>query len=162
MSDFVFRKATAEDAGKLDLALRALSSDIGDPHGANAADLVRHGLGSEACALHAMLAERSDGSLAGAALYSPVFSTVRGGAGLYVSDLWVAEDTRGSGLGPRLLAAVSRSMPPAWTVRFIRLAVYNSNPAARRFYDRLGFEHDPNETFLTLAGASLDALREPR
>jgi ribosomal protein S18 acetylase RimI-like enzyme len=162
MNDYGFRKATAEDAGKLNLALQALSKDLGDEHLASAEDLVRHGLGSEICALHAMLAERPDGSLAGAALYSPLFSTVRGSAGLYVSDLWVAENTRGSGLGRQLLAAVSRSMPANWTIGFIRLAVYNSNPSARRFYDRLGFDYDPEETFLTLTGTALDALQKTR
>lgn len=158
MQHFDIRPAGAGDVHKVHSALSALSRDLGDPFLASVDDLIRHGLGQENAALRAMLAERTDGSVAGAALFSPVFSTVRGGAGLYVSDLWVDLDTRGSGLGPRLLAAACKSVPATWSVTFLRLAVYERNPDARRFYDRLGFEHDPEDVFLSLSGEPLQKL----
>jgi ribosomal protein S18 acetylase RimI-like enzyme len=141
------RRAEKVDAEKLNAALMRLSEDIGDDHGASAKDLIRHGFGPSP-AFHALLAERDPGGeVLGVIVYSPVFSTVRASAGLYVSDLWVSGETRGSGLGKRLLSAALAAAPQDWTVGFLKLAVYNDNPSARAFYDRLGFSHDPNETY---------------
>lgn len=161
MSDGIYiRRAREADAGKLNSALKRLSADIGDDHAASVEDLLRHGFGSSS-AFHALLAEKgTEGEVVGAIVFSPVFSTVRASAGLYVSDLWVAEETRGSGLGRRLLAASLSSVPSGWTVGFLKLAVYDDNPDARAFYDRLGFSHDPRETYLTLSGTSLTALKD--
>ncbi|WP_346891863.1 N-acetyltransferase [uncultured Roseibium sp.] len=160
MDKISIRRAEKADAEKLNAALMRLSEDIGDDHGASAEDLIRHGFGP-APAFHALLAERETGGEAlGVIVYSPVFSTVRASAGLYVSDLWVAGETRGSGLGKRLLSTALAAAPKDWTVGFLKLAVYEDNPSARAFYDRLGFSHDPNETYLTLAGSALKALKE--
>ncbi|MFD1808579.1 GNAT family N-acetyltransferase [Gemmobacter lanyuensis] len=82
----------------------------------------------------------------------------RGGDGAYVSDLWVAGDQRGSGLGMRLLAAVRDAAAAEFGAVFLRLAVYDDNAAARRFYDRLGFRPKPDEIWLTLEGPALEAL----
>lgn len=154
------RRAEKADAEKLNAALMRLSEDIGDDHGASAEDLIRHGFGPSP-AFHALLAEKDPGGeVLGVIVYSPVFSTVRASAGLYVSDLWVSGETRGSGLGKRLLSAALQAAPKDWTVGFLKLAVYEDNPSARAFYDRLGFSHDPNETYLTLAGSALNALKE--
>jgi len=152
------RPAQIADADRLNAALKRLSADIGDDHGASAADLVRHGFGPST-AFRALLAEQA-GEVVGVIVCSPVFSTVRASAGLYVSDLWVSGEVRGSGLGKRLLSAALRAMPEDWTVGFLKLAVYDDNPAARAFYDRLGFCHDPRETYLSLSGPSLDALKD--
>lgn len=161
MTDTIsIRRAEKADAGKLNAALKRLSDDIGDDHGASTEDLIRHGFGPSP-AFHALLAERGEAkTVVGAIVFSPVFSTVRAAAGLYVSDLWVADETRGSGLGKRLLGSAFRSMPEDWTVGFLRLAVYNNNPSARAFYDRLGFSHNAHDTYLTLAGSALQALKE--
>lgn len=160
MPDIKIRKAEAADADKLHQALMLLSETLGDTHAATVDDLIRHGFGDDP-AFFALLAERStDSSVVGVLVASPVFSTVRAGAGLYVSDLWVAAQTRGAGLGKRLLKAALQEAPETWTVKFLKLAVYEDNAAARAFYDRLGFTHDPRETYLTLAGSSLDTLKE--
>jgi ribosomal protein S18 acetylase RimI-like enzyme len=160
MSDISIRLAGPEDAEKLHWALARLSADLGDPHLALSEDLLRHGFG-EAPAFFALLAEEAGtDAVVGAALVSPVFSTSRGGAGLYISDLWVAASARGEGLGPKLLSAALNHAPANWSVRFLKLAVYDDNPAARAFYDRLGFEANPRETHLTLSGSSLEDLKE--
>ncbi|GAB4518994.1 MAG: GNAT family N-acetyltransferase [Roseibium sp.] len=147
-----------EDTGRLHEALKRLSADLGDHHVASAEDLLRHGF-SEPPAFFALLATRS-GETVGALLASPVFSTTRGGAGLYVSDLWVAEEARGAGLGTRLLAAALDLAPATWTVTFLKLAVYHDNSDARRFYERLGFVARTDETVLDLQGPALDNLRK--
>ncbi|WP_417672151.1 GNAT family N-acetyltransferase [Roseibium sp.] len=160
LPEIVIRLARKEDAAKLNAALARLSQDIGDDHGASVEDLIRHGFGPSP-AFHALLAEHpKTRAVVGTIVFSPVFSTVRAAAGLYVSDLWVAAETRGSGLGKRLLVAALSHAPQDWTIGFLKLAVYDDNPDARAFYDRLGFSHDPRETYLSLYGSALDALRD--
>lgn len=160
METIAIRKAGAEDAGRLNTALRHLSHAIGDEHGADA-DLLREaGFGSNP-AFRALLAEAGD-EVVGAALYSPVFSTVRAGAGVYVSDLWVSETKRGKGLGRKLLRAVADDAEQVWRARFLKLVVYDDNPDARAFYDRLGFSASKGETILTLDETGLTALKNDR
>jgi len=151
-------RAKREDTARLHAALSRLSADLGDDHAAGADDLLRHGF-SEPPAYFALLATRK-GETLGALLASPVFSTTRGGAGLYVSDLWVAEEARGAGLGRRLLSAALDLAPDSWTVTFLKLAVYHDNPDAHRFYERLGFLPRRDETVLDLLGPALANLRK--
>lgn len=143
------RLASRTDAGRLNDALAQLSHDLGDPHGTRPEDLVRHGFGTSPI-LRGLLAETDAGAVVGALVYSPVFSTVSGGAGLYVSDLWVSGAARGAGLGPRLLAAAIRTAPAEWNLKFLKLSVYDDNPRARAFYDRLGFTPMAGETVMRL------------
>ena len=102
----------------------------------------------------------SDGRTLGVLQASPVFSTTRGGTGLYVSDLWVDGEARGEGLGQRLLAASLDLAPDSWTPIFLKLAVYHDNPDARRFYERLGFAPREGETVFDLRAPALDKLRD--
>ncbi len=151
------RRAVIEDAAALNQALAQLSADMGDVHRASDADIARFGFG-EAPVFHAMLAETADGVIVGVAAYSPFYSTALGSVGIYVSDLWVAESTRGQQLGARLLAAVRDAGVTDWDASFIRLNVYHSNPRARGFYERLGFVANTETQFMTLAGDAVKAL----
>ena len=160
MGDVTIRAAAVEDAGRLNEALAHLSGDIGDDHGGTAEMLAKAGFGDNP-AFRALLAETA-GMVVGAALYSPIFSTLRAGAGVYVSDLWVSQAARGQGLGRKLLRAVARDAQEVWNARFLKLAVYDDNDAARAFYDRLGFAAAQGETVLTLDDAGLTALQEDR
>ncbi|MCB2134255.1 MAG: GNAT family N-acetyltransferase, partial [Rhodobacteraceae bacterium] len=100
--DITFRLAGAEDAARLNAALRALSDDLGDTHKATDDDILRAGFGKDP-AFRAILALRGD-AVVGVAVFSALYSTTRARAGAYVSDLWVAEAARGARIGPRLLA----------------------------------------------------------
>ncbi|MFC6658398.1 GNAT family N-acetyltransferase [Roseibium salinum] len=116
---------------------------------------------SDSPAFFALVASRQgDGRTLGVLLASPVFSTTRGGAGLYVSDLWVAGEARGASLGERLLAAAPDHAPKSWTVTFLKLAVYQDNPRARGFYERLGFRPREGETVFDLEEPELQNLRK--
>ena len=97
--------------------------------------------------------------MVGAALYSPSFSTAKGGAVTYVSDLWVAESERGSGLGRRLLAAVARDAAECWGAERMKLNVYHATPRPRAFYARLGFVPATQQTELQLDAPGCAALR---
>ena len=158
MTDIFIKRAERQDAEQLHYSLTRLSMEMGDTHSASLDSLRTHGF-SPTPAFFALLAIR-DGETVGALVASPVFSTTRGGAGLYVSDLWVAEGVRGEGLGPRMLAAALDHAPKSWTVTFLKLAVYHDNPDARRFYERLGFEPRQEETVFEIQGAALENLRK--
>lgn len=150
------RLAGAADAGSLNAALRALSDDLGDTHGATDADIAAAGFGPDP-AFRAVLALQGD-TLVGVAVFSPLYSTTRGMAGAYVSDLWVAHSTRGAGLGPRLIAAARDEAEARWGAGFIRLAVYRDNPRAVAFYERMGFAARAGEVGMILEGAALRAI----
>ncbi|WP_370318457.1 N-acetyltransferase family protein [Oricola sp.] len=158
MTGIAIRCAEAEDTERLNEALSYLSGEIGDDHGGTAELLRKAGFGHYP-AFRALLAEDGE-AVVGAALYSPVFSTVRAGAGVYVSDLWVSGAARGQGLGKRLLQAVAADAQAVWDARFLKLVVYDDNEAARGFYNRLGFVASVGETTLTLNDRGLSALKD--
>ena len=126
------------DIARLEAALRALSADIGEDYACPGATLA-HALTGPHPAAQGLLALQQEHTL-GAALYSPVFSTVRGAAGVYVSDLWVNGDSRGQGIGARLLAQVAQHSARLWHATWLKLAVYDHSTEAQQFYKRLGFE----------------------
>ncbi|MEQ8290894.1 MAG: GNAT family N-acetyltransferase [Roseovarius sp.] len=151
----------AEDIGDLARALEVLSADMGDTHRATADVLARACVG-DAPACHGLLA-RDDSTVVGAALMSPIFSTTIGAAGVYVSDLWVADAARGQGLGRALLRAVAELAARKWQARFLKLTVYAENTSARAFYDRLGFGMAERDlTCLLKADAFNDLLGDPQ
>lgn len=141
----------------LDAALQALSQDLGDPYHATAETLQRALFGNSPSA-RAQVAD-GPGGLRGLALFSPLFSTFRGGAGLYVSDLWVDRAERGNGLGPALLQSAAATAAELWAAGFMRLAVYPSNPRARALYDALGFQPISGETGMVLTGQAFQNMR---
>jgi len=158
MSDYQIRPATREDVNRLHDALAALSAHMGDTHAATAAMLERHGFGQEP-AFHALLAENGD-HLAGVVVFSPLFSTVQGCPGLYVSDLWVSPQARGSGLGRQLLAASLTSARNKWGAAYLKLAVYHDNHAAAAFYEKLGFVETTAERYLMLTKPNISVLED--
>jgi ribosomal protein S18 acetylase RimI-like enzyme len=145
---------TPETLPAFHAGLRHLSYHLGDAHHAGADALTAALFGPHPFALGLMA---SDGT--GALLAMPVFSTIHGGPGLYVSDLWVAEAARGSGMGRRLLsAALNQTL---WGApRFLKLTVYEDNPSARAVYDRLGFQSQDADTAMLLEGARLTSLKD--
>ncbi|MFZ1726251.1 MAG: GNAT family N-acetyltransferase [Albidovulum sp.] len=143
-----FRRAEKSDATRLNVALRRLSDGMGDTHRASDDQIETAGFGPNP-AFHAMLAEQG-GVLIGVAVYSPLFSTTRGMAGVYVSDLWIDPERRGQQLGIRVLAAVHGDAAELWGAGFMRLAVYHTNAGAKAFYQRLGFIPSTGEVTMTL------------
>lgn len=130
----------ADEAGldRLDAALGALATHLGDPYVAQRHRLRRALLGQSPSA-HGLLA-LSGKQTAGAALFSPVYSTIRGGAGVHVSDLWVTPWARGQGVGRRLLRGIARRGVALWAADWLKLAVHDHSTDAQAFYRRLGFQ----------------------
>ena len=158
MQGIVIAPVMPGDVPLLDAALRQLAADIGDDYTADQA-----GLGAAVCGPEASCLARLatlDGSPVGAVLAAPVFSTIRGGAGLFVSDLWVAEPARGNGLARRLLAEILREGARRNAGHFLKLTVYHDNPGARAAYERLGFSPSAGETNMSLTGHRLEDLKQ--
>lgn len=155
-----FEVATEAQVPRLHAALARLSQDLGDTHRAGVDELRRAGFGAHP-AFRAVLASEA-GETLGVALYSPSFSTARGGVVVYVSDLWVDAQTRGSGLGPRLLAAVLRDAQACWGAARMKLNVYHATPRARSFYERLGFSPAEGQTEMHLDETGCEALKDTR
>lgn len=155
------RLAGAGDGPRVSAALRALSDAMGDTHRASDALIAATGFGAHP-AFQAVLAEtgaEAGAEVVGIAVFSPFLSTTRGKIGAFVTDLWVSDAMRGQGLGPRLLAAVRNVAAAQWGAGFLRLMVYDDNPRAVGFYERIGFRGNPHETWMTLEGQALEALK---
>ena len=146
------------DAGpaKVAVALRALARDMGDPYRMDDDALARM-LTETGGATGAVLAEDASEPV-GVALYSIFVSTTRGQVGAFVTDLWVAEGQRGTGLGRALLARVRDTVAVRWGGTFLRLNYDADNAGAAAFYARLGFHPKPQEIWVTLEGTALQAL----
>jgi ribosomal protein S18 acetylase RimI-like enzyme len=160
MQATVIVPVTEDDIPLLAHALQQLAADLGDDYRADQTALAAAVCGPEASCV-ALLAMGGATPL-GAVLAAPVFSTLRGGTGLFVSDLWVAPGARGTGLARRLLAATLAQGARRDTARFLKLSVYDDNPRARAAYDRLGFTAQAAETNMILTGAALTSLKETR
>jgi GNAT superfamily N-acetyltransferase len=158
MSEITLRAVeTSADVALLDDGLRRLSADLGDPHKGDAA-LLEQALFGPHPAAYATLAMQGE-ALRGVALYSPVLSTVKGAAGVYVSDLWVAPEGRGQGLGRRLLAGAAVSAAQWWNARWLSLAVYDHSTGSRKFYERLGFGPQDGATVMKLDAQGFGSLK---
>ncbi|MCP2255036.1 L-amino acid N-acyltransferase YncA [Prauserella aidingensis] len=106
-------------------------------------------------ALYGHVAE-ADGEVVGFALWFLNFSTWRGVHGIYLEDLFVRPEHRGSGLGKTLLAALAAECVERGYAR-LEWWVLNWNPA-RAFYESLDAEAMDEWTVYRLTDAPLRAL----
>jgi GNAT superfamily N-acetyltransferase len=133
------RFAAPEDVGLVLRLIRALAAYEKAPEAvvATEAGLVRHGFGPDR-QFEAILAF-VDAEPAGLALFHSRFSTWLGQPGMYLEDLYVAEEARGLGVGRRLMARLAAiAVERSWGR--IDFQVLDWNPA-RDFYHRLGMRH---------------------
>ncbi len=131
------RRATAEDAPTLIDLIRGLAvfeRESPDRVHATAEDLVRDGFGDRPY-FESLIAERGD-HVIGYVIFFPNYSTWEGRPGLYIEDLFVLEEERGSGAGHALLAACARIAHERGWAR-LELSVLDWNPA-RAFYEGHG------------------------
>ncbi len=135
MSDAIrpnpIRPVTPGDLPRLRAMLQALSDDDGGTYQVASEAALTQALFAPAPLIFALIADQ------GMAFYYPDFSTHRGEPGVYIQDLYVTPQARGTGLARALLAAVMRHQ--AWGARFMTLGVRLENIAATRFYAKTGF-----------------------
>ena len=100
-----------------------------------------------------------DGAVVGVAIWYVTFSTWLGGGGIWLEDLYVSPDHRGSGLGKGLLATLAAVCAERGYHR-LEWWVLKWNTPSIGFYDSIGGQ--PMDEWLTyrLDGRVLDALAE--
>ena len=149
MKEINIRLATVEDVP----VIHALLSDLEKTLGATsqvsrkAEDLLRFGF-SDAPLFQALIAWRGADAV-GLALFFREFSSWKGAPGVYVQDLYVSGDVRGTGLGWELMKAVYEQAKH-WDASYCKLTVHEGNESAVAFYERLGFRGLRNENVLIL------------
>jgi GNAT superfamily N-acetyltransferase len=99
----------------------------------------------------------SGGVATGFALFFRNFSTWTGKAGLYLEDLYVTPEARGTGAGKALLAHLAALTLARGWVRF-EWSVLDWNAPAIGFYQSLGATQQNEWTVHRLTGDALEAL----
>ena len=90
-----------------------------------------------------------DDEAVGLALFFSEFSSWKGAAGVYVQDIYVSANLRGTGLGRKLMQAVTDTARN-WGATYCKLSVYGDNESASAFYKRLGFRVSDTECVMVL------------
>lgn len=98
-----------------------------------------------------------DGAPLGFALFFHNFSTFEGKPGLYLEDLYVAPEARGSGLGKALLSKLG-ALAIARDCARLEWSVLDWNEPALKFYRKLGATPMDEWTVQRVDGAALRAL----
>jgi len=132
-----FRLACAENAEQVHALIVELAEAIGElDRVSSSVDDFRRALSGPDPAINALLVERNSVQI-GVAIFFLSFSTWRGNWGVYLQDIYIRADSRGTGAGRVLLAKVA-----AWGVEreadHLRLSVDSENTIARSFYERSG------------------------
>ncbi len=109
-------------------------------------------------AAYALVAEAGD-EVAGFALYFLNFSTWEGVHGIYLEDLYVMPEHRGSGLGKALLVSLAEIAVARGYARF-EWWVLDWNRPSIDFYERLGAVAMEEWTVYRVSGEALRALSE--
>ena len=98
-----------------------------------------------------------DGAVVGFALWYRTFSTWQGKPGLWLEDLFVRPEARGTGLGRALLVELARTAVARGWTRF-EWWVLDWNEPAQGFYRSLGAHPEDEWTVWRVEGEALRAL----
>lgn len=151
------RLAGADDAETVFAMIYALAEVLGDERKvvSTVADFIAHGF-SKRPAFEALLAEQ-EGKPVGICLFFYSFSTWLGALGVYIQDLYVSDDARGSGLG-RMLVAETARIAADRGANHLRLAVDSKNTDAQAFYETLGMKVRDDELIYQASGDAFTLL----
>ena len=159
MTDVIIREAVPNDAQTILDFIVGLAEFENEPRSTVEATLEsirRDGFG-EGRLFETLIAER-DGTPIGMALFFPHYSTWTGTPALYLEDLFVTPEARGSGAGFALMHALAEIADERGWKR-LDLSVLDWNPA-RQFYHQLGMEHESEWLLYRLDEAGIAALAQ--
>jgi GNAT superfamily N-acetyltransferase len=105
----------------------------------------------------ALVAQQDDGEIVGYALFFHSFSTFLGRRGLYLEDLYVRPQARGTGLGTRILRALAALAVERQCGRF-EWTVLDWNQPAVDFYEKMGATVLSDWRVVRMTGAALEQL----
>ena len=159
--DFSIRPATAGDIPELLRLIRALAEyeKLADMAVGTEARM-RESLFGARPAAEALVAERG-GRTVGFAIYFTTFSTFLCKPGLYLEDLFVEPEHRGSGIGKALLRRLAALAVERGCGRF-EWRVLDWNEPSIRFYESLGATLMPEWVLVRMTDRSLAQLAAPR
>lgn len=83
-----------------------------------------------------MVADAGGGDLAAYVLFGASYDTEFAQRGIYLSDLYVRPEFRGSGIGLQLMRAVARDARRRWRARFMWLVTNQGAAGASPYYAR--------------------------
>ncbi len=159
MSDVIVREAVAADAQLILDFIIGLAEFEHEPRSivrATVESIRRDGFG-DGRLFETLVAER-EGVPIGMALFFPHYSTWTGTPALYLEDLFVIPEARGSGAGFALMRALAEiARDRGW--KRLDLSVLDWNPA-RRFYEQLGMEHESEWLLYRLDAGGIAALAQ--
>lgn len=141
MTDLIVRAAVPGDAQTILNFIVGLAEFENEPRStveATVESIRRDGFG-DGRLFETLIAER-DGEPVGMALFFPHYSTWTGTPALYLEDLFVAAEARGTGTGFALMRALAK-IAEARSWKRLDLSVLDWNPA-RQFYQQLGMTHE--------------------
>lgn len=160
MSDatVVLRSATATDVPVILELIQALASyeRMSDDCVASEAKL-QATLFGDAPKAEVVLAQTSDGTVAGFALFCGNYSTFLAQPGLWLEDLFVRPEHRGRGIGRMLLGHLARLAESRGCGR-VEWAVLDWNTPSIGFYESIGARGQTEWTTFRLTGAALHDL----
>jgi len=151
------RLAAEEDAVRIHALIvdLAKATELREKVTSRPESFLRYGFG-ERPAFQAVIAER-EGRALGLCLFFYSFSSWRGELGVYVQDLFVAEESRGSGLGRRLIGETV-GLARGRGATYLRLSVARTNTAAQEFYQKIGLSRSDDEYIYQAIGPAFDDL----
>ncbi|MER7503553.1 GNAT family N-acetyltransferase [Nonomuraea pusilla] len=135
----MIRPATIDDVPEIHAMIRELAEYEKAPHEVRVTEeQLRVALFSDTPAAFSHIAEH-EGAVAGFSLWFLTFSTWRGVHGIYMEDLFVRPEYRGSGYGGALMAELARICDERGYQR-LEWSVLDWNAPTIGFYDALGAE----------------------
>jgi GNAT superfamily N-acetyltransferase len=151
------REATPADVPEVLRLIRELAAYEKEPDAVvtTEADLERWVFGDDAVA--SVLVAELEGRTVGMALWFRNYSTWTGRPGIYLEDLFVEPEARGSGLGKALLVELARIAVARGYAR-VEWAVLDWNQPSIDFYESLGARPMDEWTTYRLTGDALAAL----
>ena len=157
MSDVIVREAILNDAQTILDFIVGLAEFENEPRSiveATVESIRRDGFGPQRL-FETLVAER-DGTPLGMALFFPHYSTWTGTPALYLEDLFVIPEARGTGAGFALMQALAEIADERGWKR-LDLSVLDWNPA-RQFYQQLGMKHESEWLLYRLDDDGIAAL----
>jgi GNAT superfamily N-acetyltransferase len=157
------RPIRPDDVDEVDAMIRELAAYERAPEQVKgSADDLRRALAAPVPLLFGHVAEAPDGSgLAGFALWYVTYSTWEGRHGIYLEDLFIRPEHRGTGLGKALLAALAEEATARGYPR-VEWWVLDWNEPALEFYRGLGAIGMAEWTVYRLTGDALSTLAAPK
>ena len=157
MPDVTIREALPADAQTILDFIVGLAEFENEPRStveATVESIQRDGFGPDRL-FETLIAERARTPI-GMALFFPHYSTWTGTPALYLEDLFVVAEARGTGAGFALMHALA-GIAEARGWKRLDLSVLDWNPA-RKFYHQLGMAHESEWLLYRLDEAGIAAL----